>query len=125
MPRPLLFALVCATLTAPFSASSASADPARLMPRRPIWVEREGVVVHQRYAGAINGRVVSIDYGTGLLTVDTPRRGRMLVTILPSTSIQGQRGAFHTIADIARGERVHVVMSRRGDAFIAQIITIR
>jgi len=93
-------------------------------PQRFIYGER-GEVFRQRYAGAIDGRVVGIDYGSGTMTVLTRHRGLIDVVVLPSTSIQALSRGFRTIADIVKGEHVHVLMSRRGDHFIAQIINLK
>ena len=51
---------------------------------------------------------------------------RMDVTVLPSTTIQSStNNAFHSIADIVKGQRIQVVMSQRGNNFIAEIIHLR
>jgi hypothetical protein len=78
----------------------------------------------QRNAGSIRGHVINVDYRSGMMTVQN-RKGRILdILVLPSTNISGRSG-FQTIADISRGAQVHVIMSRRGDHFIAQIINLR
>ena len=59
------------------------------------------------------------------MTVHTQHRGLMDVVVLPSTSIQASENGFHTIADIVRGERVHVFLSQRGDHFFAEIINLK
>ncbi len=95
-------------------------------PAAPPSYDEEGraAVPRQRAAGSINGRVVAIDYRSGMMTVDAPR-GRFDVIVLPSTNIQGPNGGFRTIADVVRGAKVHVLMSQRGNEFIAQIITLK
>jgi hypothetical protein len=42
--------------------------------------------------------------------------------VLPSTNIQGHDGDFHTIADLYRGQRVRIFMSRRDGVYFAQLI---
>ncbi len=77
--------------------------------------------VHARNAGVIEGQVVAVDYRTDVIAVQTASR-RYMIVVLPSTNIQGHSNTFHTIADIAKGERVQIYMSQRGNSFVAQII---
>jgi hypothetical protein len=133
MPRSRSFALVYASFAWVFGIGSAAAQPMPHPPRvpHPIYGERiygergEAGAFHHRNAGAIDGQVVSIDYRTGTMTVHTQHRGLMDVVVLPSTSIQASENGFHTIADIVRGERVHVFLSQRGDHFFAEIINLK
>ncbi len=82
----------------------------------------EAPVVHEQDAGTVEGRVVAIDHAQGTMTIATAH-GRYEVLILPSTSIRNDEG-FDTIADIRRGERVEVFMSKRDSVYVAQIIRL-
>jgi len=75
-----------------------------------------------RNAGTIVGRVDSIDYKTGVMTVVTQGAKRTYdVLVVPGTNILGNRD-FHTIADLKRGARVEILMSQHGATYTAQII---
>jgi hypothetical protein len=80
---------------------------------------------HARNAGVVEGEVMSVDYQRGLIALQTPKRGRVDVFVLPSTNIQGRGDSFHTIADISRGSRLRIFLSERAGKFIAQIIHLR
>ena len=123
MPRSWSFALVCA-LFLPLRAASAEPTPTALAPHSLYGERGEAAAYHQRNAGAIEGRVVAVDYKSGMITLHTGK-GPVVVVVLPSTSIQAEKSGFHTIADIVKGERVHVLVSQRGEHFIAQIINIK
>jgi hypothetical protein len=80
--------------------------------------------VPARNAGTIVGRVDSIDYKTGVMTVDVGQgsaRKTYDVMVVPGTNIQGNKD-FHTIADLKKGARVQVLMSQHGATYTAQII---
>jgi hypothetical protein len=131
MPRCSWFALVFAVFVPALASGIAQAQPLPPPPRvlpppRAFYGERgEAFAFRQRNAGAIDGQVIGINYASGTMTVRTRRRGIIDVMVLPSTSIQARQSGFQTIADIVRGERVHVLMSRRGARFIAQIIILK
>jgi hypothetical protein len=74
-----------------------------------------------RNAGVLEGTVVSVDRAHGMMTVQSGH-GRYDVMVLPSTNIQGHDGDFHTIADLYRGQRVRIFMSRRDGVYFAQLI---
>jgi len=76
-------------------------------------------------AGIVEGQVVSVDYQKGMIDLQTPRRGRVDVMVLPSTNIQGHGDSFHTIADISRGSRLRIFLSEQAGRLIAQIIHLR
>jgi len=74
-------------------------------------------------AGTIEGQVLSIDYGASTMSVDSG--GKTIdVRILPSTNIEGGGDDFHSIADIKKGQRLRVLLSKRGSTYSAQIITL-
>jgi len=74
-------------------------------------------------AGTIDGEVVAVDYRAGTIAVQAGSR-RVVVVVLPSTNIAGN-DSFDTIADIKKGSRVHVILSRRAGTYIAQIIRLQ
>jgi hypothetical protein len=74
-------------------------------------------------AGRVEGRVLFIDRAHGEMTVRSAS-SRYDIMVLPSTMIEQRGGAFHTIADIRRGQRVEVFLSRRGAMLFAQIIRL-
>ena len=78
-----------------------------------------------RNGGTINGRVTTVDYQGGNLGVDAGSLGRINVSIMPSTSIQGRDAAYHTITDLKPGERVQILSSIADGRYVAQIIRIR
>jgi hypothetical protein len=77
-----------------------------------------------RDGGVIAGRIVAVDYQRSTLGVDGGGRARLLVTLLPSTSIQGRDAGYHTITDLKVGDRVQIFSSIVGDQVVAQIIRI-
>jgi hypothetical protein len=81
--------------------------------------------VHERArdAGSVEGRVLYVDRARGRMIVESPH-GRYDITVLPSTAIVESRGEFHTIADIRRGQRVQVFLSKRAGTYFAQIIRL-
>jgi cytolysin (calcineurin-like family phosphatase) len=82
--------------------------------------------VSAKSAGTIQGRITTIDYHTGLMTVDVTQGSAKKtydVLVVPGTNIQGAKD-FHTIADLKKGARVEVLMSRHGTTYTAQIIRI-
>jgi hypothetical protein len=72
-------------------------------------------------AGVLDGHVTAVDYRNNTMTVRSGSR-KVDVVVLPSTNIRGADNDFRTIADITKGAKVRVTMSRRGDLFTAQII---
>lgn len=76
--------------------------------------------------GTIDGIVSSIDYHSGRMTVDVGAGGGKKsydILVVPGTNIQGQKD-FHTIADLKKGARVQVLISRHGSTNTAQIIRL-
>jgi hypothetical protein len=78
-----------------------------------------------RNGGTIDGRLTTVDYQGGTLGVDAGSRGRINVSVMPSTSIQGRDTAYHTITDLKPGERVQIFSSIADGRYVAQIIRIR
>jgi hypothetical protein len=74
-------------------------------------------------AGSAEGRVRFVDHVHGRILLDTPR-GPYDIVVLPSTTIVERGGEYHTIADIRRGQRVQVFLSKREGSYFAQIIRL-
>ncbi|MEO6990446.1 MAG: hypothetical protein ABI346_07710 [Candidatus Baltobacteraceae bacterium] len=79
----------------------------------------------EQNAGVVEGHVVSVNYQSGIIGLQTAGRGRVNVLVLPSTNIQGKGDGFHTIADISRGSHLRVFLSRKAHQLIAQIIRLK
>jgi hypothetical protein len=78
-----------------------------------------------RNGGTIEGRVATIDYQRSMLGVDAGSRGRIDVTVMPSTSIQGKDSAYHAFTDLKTGQKVQIMSSIADGKYVAQIIRIR
>jgi hypothetical protein len=78
-----------------------------------------------RNGGTIEGRVATIDYQLSVLAVDTGSRGRIDVSVMPSTSIQGKDSAYHAFTDLKTGQRVQILSSIADGKYVAQIIRMR
>ena len=102
----VLFALPIAALAAPSPGPSAS--PAERV--------RDG--------GTIAGRLVAVDYQAGIITVDAGPRGRIVVLVRPSTSIQAKDSAYHSFSDLKAGQRLEIFSSVADGKYVAQIILI-
>jgi hypothetical protein len=77
-----------------------------------------------REGGVIEGRVASIDYQRGALSVDTSRQGRVDVSVMPSTTVQSSDPGYHTLSDDSRGSKVQIFISRSAGRLVAQIIRL-
>jgi hypothetical protein len=75
--------------------------------------------------GTIDGKVAAIDYGRSMLWVNAGGRGRIDITVMPSTSIQGKDSAYHAFTDLKPGQRVQILSSIADGKYVAQIIRIR
>jgi hypothetical protein len=78
-----------------------------------------------RNGGTIDGRLTTVDYQRGVLGIDAGSRGRISVSVMPSTSIQGRDTAYHAVTDLRPGERVQILASIADGKYVAQIIRIR
>ncbi len=72
----------------------------------------------------IEGRVASVDYERGTLSVDTSRQGRMDVSVMPSTTVQSSDPGYHTLSDVSRGSKVQIFISKSAGKVVAQIIRL-
>jgi hypothetical protein len=73
-----------------------------------------------RSAGALRGRIVSVDYSTGELTVQSGRETQS-ITVLPSTTLYHGR-QYATLSDLHPGERVEIDISEIDGRLVAQTI---
>ncbi len=74
--------------------------------------------------GVIEGRVTTIDYQRGTLSVDTGSQGKVDVSVMPSTSVQSDDPGYHTLTDVAKGSKVQIFISKSAGKAIAQIIRL-
>lgn len=107
MMRRLVLAIAMAIL--PIAAWAASPPPA---------------APDARDGGVIEGRVSYIDVQRSVLGVDSPK-GKVDVTVMPSTSIESRAAGYHVFSDIKAGQRVEIMSSFAGGKYVAQIIRIR
>jgi hypothetical protein len=77
-----------------------------------------------RDGGMIDGRLTVVDYQKSTVAVDGGGRGRLAVTVMPSTTIQGRDAGYHSILDLKPGEHVQIFSSVVGGTYVAQIIRI-
>ncbi|HTJ27047.1 MAG TPA: hypothetical protein VMA36_12890 [Candidatus Limnocylindria bacterium] len=115
-PVPLVV-LLLSVVSIPLVAQGQPKPP----PPSPAAAASEGDV---REGGVIEGRVASIDYQRGTLSVDTSRQGRMDVSVMPSTTVQSSDPGYHTLSDVSRGSKVQIFISRSAGRLIAQIIRL-
>ena len=103
-----LFGVPAPVLAAPSPAPSATAT-ANAAPRD---------------GGVIEGRVTSVDYSRGVVTVESTNQGRVDVTTMPTTSVQSDDPGYHTLTDVSKGSRVRIFISKTAGKVIAQIIKL-
>jgi hypothetical protein len=60
-----------------------------------------------------------------MLWINAGARGRIDITVMPSTSIQGRDSAYHAFTDLKTGQRVQILSSIADGKYVAQIIRIR
>lgn len=75
--------------------------------------------------GTITGKIIAIDYQLDTLGVAAGARGRIVISVMPSTSIQGRDSAYHSFTDLKTGEVVQILSSIADGKYVAQIIRIR
>ena len=133
MPSRLLLASVLVSLLAGPALPVLASDRVTVAPSAAPHQDNDDAPVaakldrddRERDAGVVDGHVVSVDYQSGMIGLQTNRRRHMNVLVLPSTNIQGKGDGFHTIADISRGSRLRVFLSRKAGQLIAQIIRLK
>jgi hypothetical protein len=77
-----------------------------------------------RDGGTIDGRVTAIDYQRSVIGVESPLRGHIDVSVMPSTSVEGGGAGYHAFTDLKAGQRVQIISSIAGGKYVAQIIRI-
>jgi hypothetical protein len=77
-----------------------------------------------RDGGILDGRVTAVDYQKSTLGVDAAGRGRLTVTVMPTTSVQSKDNGYHTLLDVKPGSHVQIFTSVSGATIIAQIIRL-
>jgi hypothetical protein len=78
-----------------------------------------------RNGGMIDGRVNYVDFQRSMLGVDSPGRGKVDVSVMPTTSIESRDAGYHAFTDIRPGQRVSIMSSLVDGKYVAQIIRIR
>ena len=81
-------------------------------------------VAQARDGGVIEGRVASVDYQRGVVTVDSVGQGRVDVATMPTTSVQSDDPGYHSLTDVAKGSKVQIFVSKTAGKLIAQIIRL-
>jgi len=77
-----------------------------------------------RDGGVIEGRVSSIDYQRGIVTVDSTTQGRIDIATMPTTSVQSDDPGYHTLSDVSKGSKVRIFISKAAGKVVAQIIRL-
>jgi len=86
--------------------------------------EDQGNERDSRDRGVLQGAVVGVDYARGILRLQTPKRGRVDVHVLPSTNIVRRGDQYATMADLAQGAHISVFVSEVAGRLTAQLIRI-
>lgn len=87
--------------------------------------ERGEKSIRSRDAGTIEGVVTAVDYRKGLITLQSPGRGRLEIVVLPSTTFEGRGTDFQAFSDVVRGAKIEILASRRGDFLVAQVVRLK
>jgi hypothetical protein len=87
--------------------------------------ERGENTARSRNAGTIEGVVTAVDYRKGIITLQSPGRGRVDVLVLPSTTFEGRGSDFQAFSDVVRGAKIEILASRRADFLIAQVVRLK
>ncbi|GAC1501947.1 MAG: hypothetical protein NVS1B14_06550 [Vulcanimicrobiaceae bacterium] len=74
--------------------------------------------------GVLQGAVVGVDYARGILRLQTSKRGRVDVHVLPGTNIVRHGDQYATMADLAQGAHISVFVSEVAGHLTAQLIRI-
>ncbi len=77
-----------------------------------------------RDGGVLDCRVTAVDYQKNTLGVDAGGRGRLTVSVMPSTSVQAKDNGYHTLLDVRPGAHVQIFTSISGETIVAQIIRL-
>jgi hypothetical protein len=74
--------------------------------------------------GVVEGRVTSVDYARGVISVNSPSQGMVDVSTMPTTSVQSDDPGYHTLSDVSRGSKVQIFISKTAGKLVAQIIRL-
>jgi hypothetical protein len=74
--------------------------------------------------GVLEGKVASVDYQRGVVTVDSTTQGRVDVATMPTTSVQSDEPGYHTLSDVSKGSKVQIFISKTAGKVVAQIIRL-
>ncbi len=132
MVRRAAFVLVLAALWAAATALPAGPGAARAAEVSPSpSAPAEAPHPRPHNGGTIAGTVLAVDYQRAVITLQPlapsqgPPRAKVDVLVPPSTAIEGNDAAYHTLADIARGTKLVIWTSLTGTQYSAQLIRIR
>ena len=115
MPRSLVVFAALVLALAPLAAFAAPAPSAS-----PTAVAQDD---RARDGGVIEGRVTNVDYSRGVISVDGPG-GKVDVSTMPTTSVTSDDPGYHALADVSKGSRVRISISRTAGKIVAQIIRL-
>ncbi|HZO94237.1 MAG TPA: hypothetical protein VFB22_10780 [Candidatus Baltobacteraceae bacterium] len=115
MPRFLVVLAVLAYGTVPVVVSAAPSPP-------PSAKATAVADASARDAGVIEGRVTHVDYARNVISVDSPAQGKVDLSVMPTTSIQGADPGYHAITDVSKGSKVRIFAARIAGKLVAQII---
>ena len=117
MPRLVVAGTILGLLLIPAAALAAP-------PPSPVASATVAAAAPARDGGVIEGRVSSVDYQRGIVTVDSTTQGRVDVSTMPTTSVQSDDPGYHTLTDVSRGSRVRIFISKVAGKIVAQIIRL-
>jgi hypothetical protein len=115
MSRPLAVLVALGLALAPLAAAAGPSPSAS--PTAAAQDERA------QDGGVIEGRVTSVDYARGVISVDG-RTGKVDVSTMPTTSVTSDDPGYHALSDISKGSRVRISISRVAGKLVAQIIRL-
>ena len=105
-----LFVVPAAAFAAPAPSPSVTATAVAQAPARD--------------GGVLEGRVASVDYSRGVVTLDSTTQGRVEVATMPTTSVQSSDPGYHTLSDVSKGSKVQIFISKTAGRLVAQIIRL-
>lgn len=118
MPRFVPFVIATGLVLAPMGALAKSPSPTPSVAAAPVADD------HPRDGGVIEGRVTNVDYNRGVISVDSTTQGKVDVSTMPTTSVQGSDPGYHTLTDVSRGSKVQIFISKTAGKLVAQIIRL-
>jgi hypothetical protein len=119
LARLLVFFAVTSTLVFPL-AVRAQSQPSPI----PRTVPAAQAVERPRDAGALDGRIASIDYVANTMRVAVRGHGLLTFSIEPTTPITALSGGNAMMIDLKPNAHVVIESNRTGDRYVAQNIKI-